>query len=88
MRPPAAATQQVDAGTVQLRRPGPPEPGRRPARRPGDAGRAPASPGSVTVTGGQVHVDASVTRPTVFLGLLGLTRVTGHGSATADLTVN
>lgn len=82
-----AATQQVDTGTVQLR-------GRAhlnpvSARHAAQETLAGAGvEGTVTVTDGQVHVDASVTRPTLFLGLLGLTQVTGHGSATADLTVD
>ena len=82
-----SATQQVDTSTVQLRGQAHLNPvaARHAAQ---DALASAGVTGSVTVTGGQVHVDASVTRPTVFLGLLGLTQVTGHGSATADLTVN
>lgn len=82
-----AATQQVDAGTVQLdgRAHLNPVTARHAAQETLDAAGV---TGTVTVTDGQVHVDASVTRPTLFLGLLGLTQVTGHGSATADLTVD
>ncbi len=43
--------------------------------------------GTVTVATGQVSVTATVTRPTVFLSLLGVGSVTGTGAATADLTV-
>jgi Flp pilus assembly protein TadG len=43
--------------------------------------------GSVTVSPGQVSVTATVIRPTIFLSLLGVSSVTGSGSATADLTV-
>jgi Flp pilus assembly protein TadG len=43
--------------------------------------------GRVTVAGGQVSVTATVSRPTIFLSLLGVSSVTGSGSATADLTV-
>lgn len=43
--------------------------------------------GSVTVATGRVLVTASVSRPTIFLNLLGVSSVTGSGSAAADLTV-
>lgn len=43
--------------------------------------------GSVTATATQVRVSASVTRPTVFLGLVGTDSVTGTGSAQAGLTI-
>jgi Flp pilus assembly protein TadG len=43
--------------------------------------------GSVTVATGRVSVTAKVSRPTVFLSLLGVSSMTGSGSATADLTV-
>lgn len=43
--------------------------------------------GTVTVATGQVSVTATVTRPTVFLSLLGVGSVTGTGAATADLTI-
>jgi Flp pilus assembly protein TadG len=43
--------------------------------------------GSVTVDTGQVSVTATVSRPTIFLSLLGVGSVMGSGSATADLTV-
>jgi hypothetical protein len=43
--------------------------------------------GSVTVAAGRVLVTAAVTRPTIFLNLVGVGSVTGSGSATADLMV-
>ena len=81
-----SATQQVDAGRLQLAGQAQVNPvaARHAAR---ETLAAAGVTGAVTVADGQVHVDASVTRPTVFLGLVGLTQVTGHGSATADLTV-
>ncbi len=43
--------------------------------------------GSVTVANRRVDVQATVTRPTVFLGLIGIGAVTGAGAASADLTI-
>ena len=43
--------------------------------------------GSVTVTSGSVSVNATVTRPTVFLSLVGIGSLSGTGAASADLTV-
>lgn len=40
--------------------------------------------GTLSVVGSQITADVSVTHPTVFLGLIGITEVTGHGSATAN----
>lgn len=82
-----AATQQVNVPGVQHRGE---------ARLTVPAARAAARDaladagvtGTVTVTADQVHVDATVTRPTIFLALFGLHAVTGAGSATADLTIN
>lgn len=43
--------------------------------------------GSVTVQANAVQVSASVSRPTVFLGLFGIGSVTGTGSAESGLTL-
>jgi Flp pilus assembly protein TadG len=43
-------------------------------------------PGSVTTTPDRVSVTASVTRPTVFLGMFGTNTVTGTGSGSAAVT--
>ena len=43
--------------------------------------------GTVTATGTAVSVQASVSRPTVFLGMLGTNSVTGTGSATSGVTI-
>lgn len=40
--------------------------------------------GSVAVSGQQLSATVSVTRPTVFLGLIGIDTVTGTGTATAN----
>jgi hypothetical protein len=45
-------------------------------------------PGTAQVEAGRVTVTATVTRPTIFLGLVGLTSVSGTGTATADLTIH
>jgi hypothetical protein len=44
--------------------------------------------GTAQVEAGRVTVTATVTRPTIFLGLVGLTSVSGTGTATADLTID
>ena len=82
-----SATQQVDPDIVQLdgRARLNPVTARHAAQ---ETLAAAGVTGTVTVDDGQVHVRATVTRPTVFLGLVGLTQVTGHGSATADLTIH
>lgn len=41
--------------------------------------------GSVTVTAGEITVETSVTKATVFMSLAGITEVTGHGHASAVL---
>ncbi|MGB7963928.1 MAG: pilus assembly protein TadG-related protein [Propionicimonas sp.] len=80
-----AATQQVDVGQVQQSGQVRLDPVA--ARHAAQAALTEAGvTGTVTVAAGQVRVEASVTRPTVFLGLAGLDQVTGHGSATSDLT--
>lgn len=43
--------------------------------------------GEVHATRTTVSVDAAVTRHTVFLGMIGVNSVTGHGSAEAGLTI-
>lgn len=43
--------------------------------------------GTVSATGTEVAVQASVTRPTVFLGMFGAGSVTGTGSATSGVTI-
>lgn len=43
--------------------------------------------GTVTASTTEVQVRASVTRPTVFLGLIGTSTVTGTGSAASGLTI-
>jgi hypothetical protein len=44
--------------------------------------------GTVTIRDGgrRVTVDVTLTRPTIFLGAIGIPEVTAHGSATATLT--
>lgn len=42
--------------------------------------------GSIAIDGTHLSCTASKTKSTVFLNLIGITDVTGHGSATADLT--
>ena len=43
-------------------------------------------PGTVTVIGGDtLHVTTTITQPTTFLGLIGITTMTVHGSGTAHL---
>lgn len=83
-----AATQQVDTAAV-LR-------GTGAALSPAAAtaaGRAvlEAAGATGTVTpgpGGSVEVTASITRPTIFLGLVGVPEVTGTGRAQARLTID
>lgn len=41
--------------------------------------------GTATVDGARITVQATITRPTIFLGLVGITEVTGNGSGAADL---
>lgn len=41
--------------------------------------------GTVTVDGARITVQATITRPTIFLGLVGITEVTGNGRGAADL---
>ena len=43
--------------------------------------------GEVHATQTRVTVDATVSRSTVFLGMIGVNSVTGHGSADAGLTI-
>ena len=82
-----AATQQVNVAGVQ--RTGTARLTASAARAAAQAALADAGvTGTVTVTADQVQVSASVSRPTIFLGLLGLHTVTGTGSATADLTID
>ncbi|WP_370942013.1 pilus assembly protein TadG-related protein [Amycolatopsis sp. cg5] len=41
--------------------------------------------GTVSVEGGRVSVDTTVTRSTIFLGMIGIAEFTVHGHGTADL---
>jgi hypothetical protein len=41
--------------------------------------------GAAAVTGDRIHVDVTITRPTVLLGLIGRDQLTSHGSADAVL---
>lgn len=43
--------------------------------------------GTAAATTTQVRVSAQVTRPTIFLGLLGINQVTGTGSAESGVTI-
>ena len=82
-----AAAQQVNVAQVQST--GSARLSPVPARRAAQATLAEAGvQGSIAVTSGQVSVTATVTRPTVFLGLIGIGSVRGTGAATADLTLN
>jgi Flp pilus assembly protein TadG len=82
-----AAAQQIDVAGVQA--------GGAPRLRTADAAAAgQAVLAAAGATGavapradGSVEVTASITRPTVFLGLVGVAEVTGSGRATADLEV-
>lgn len=81
-----AATQQVNvaqvqsAGSARLDSPA--------ARRAAQDTLAEAGvDGSVTVSSGRVVISAHVTRPTVFLSVVGIPSVSGSASATADLTI-
>lgn len=81
-----AASQQVSVAVVQTA--GSARLDAAAARRAAEDTLAEAGvEGSVTVAAGRVSVTAKVSRPTVFLSLLGVSSVTGSGSATADLTV-
>jgi Flp pilus assembly protein TadG len=80
------AAQQLDVPTVQS--------GRDPvllaprAMAAADAVlRDAGAEGSVAVEGDRVRVTAVVRRPTVVLGLIGLSEVGGTGSASAELTI-
>ncbi|MDO5067602.1 MAG: pilus assembly protein TadE [Propionibacteriaceae bacterium] len=42
--------------------------------------------GSLRIDGTRLSCDATKTKPTVFLNLIGISSVTGHGSANANLT--
>lgn len=81
-----AAAQELDIAGVQA--------GRVPALLPDravTAGRAvleeAGARGAVRVQGTRVEATAEVVRPTVVLGLIGLTDVVGTGSATVELTI-
>lgn len=81
-----AGTQQVDVAEVQLG--GAAQLAPAAARTAAYAALAAAGVnGSVTVTGTQVTVTTTLTKPTVFLGLLGIGHVTGTGTAIADLAI-
>ncbi|MFI6029579.1 pilus assembly protein TadG-related protein [Amycolatopsis magusensis] len=41
--------------------------------------------GKASVTGSTITVDATITRPTIFLGLLGISEISARGQGTADL---
>lgn len=81
-----AATQRLNVSGVQTSGAAGLEAGaaRRAAR---EALAAAGVEGTVTVAGGRVSVSAAVSRPTVFLGLLGVSSVTGTGTATSELTL-
>lgn len=82
-----AATQQVNVAGVQ--RNGTARLTAAAARAAGQAALDDAGvSGTVTVTPDRVQVTTSVTRPTIFLGLVGLHTISGTGSATADLTID
>lgn len=81
-----AATQQVNVAQVQAA--GTARLDTAAARRAAQATLTEAGvEGSVTVASGRVSVTATVTRPTVFLSLVGIQSLSGTGAATADLTV-
>jgi Flp pilus assembly protein TadG len=81
-----AAAQQVNVAQVQSA--GSARLDAAAARRAAEATLAEAGvEGSVTVTSGSVSVNATVTRPTVFLSLVGIGSLSGKGAASADLTV-
>lgn len=81
-----AATQQVNVAQVQSA--GSARLDAAAARRAAQDTLAEAgAAGSVTVSSGRVVISARVTRPTVFLGMVGIQSVSGSASATADLTI-
>lgn len=81
-----AAAQQVNVGQVQTA--GSARLNAVAARRAAEDALATAGvEGTVTVTAGRVSVTATLTRPTVFLSLVGVGSLSGTGAATADLTV-
>lgn len=43
--------------------------------------------GSASATASSVQVQATITKPTVFLAMIGISSVTGQGSASADLAL-
>ena len=81
-----AATQQMNVAAVQTSGAARLDAGaaRRAAR---ETLAAAGVEGTVTVAAGRVSVTATVSRPTVFLGLLGVSSVTGTGTATSELTL-
>ncbi len=81
-----AGAQQVDVGRVQggvglLLRPGPAQ------AAATSALVAAGASGSAFASASEVRVQATVTKPTVFLALIGISSVTGQGSATVEVVL-